>query len=560
MDPLLITRRIRYAGRLREILNILIKHGFGFIVDELGLKPFAKITHRVIEITRRPRDIKISMPRRIRFLFEELGPTFIKFGQILSLRLDIVSEEYSQEFSKLLDETSPLPFSRIAHILDEELGADWRKHFKTFSEKAYKSASLAQVHKAVLKNGDLVAVKVQRPDIRRIVEKDLSILSDIAGLVESRIEEFRKYQPIQLVNELKININRELDFYREATHTKQLRFQNIENENIVIPKVYWEYTTSRVLITEFIKGTPLSEIFAEGIEKYTFNRKNLATTLIKSFFNQMFIDGVFHADPHPGNIIITDNNKIGLIDCGLLGVIDEETKDRLAFIAFGIMRNDYQLVANEYLKLGFDEDIVNIKRFKRDISSIIERWTKLPLKHIDLPTIFNEINAITRTHNLKLPSDLLLLIKTINTIEALSRKIYPDLEIIDITEEPIKKLLKSRINKDILLNKTIRLLTDVLFIVENLPTNISRLINKLLMGRIRLKFKHEGLENLTNTLSVISTRLSLSFIIGSVIVGSSYILSVDIGPKFFQIPVMSIIGYLISLLLSVWLLINIVRK
>lgn len=560
MDPVIITRRLRNVKRIREIINILIKHGFGFVVESLGLTPLIRIRRRF----RRKKSEKYKppsteLPGRLRALFEELGPTFIKFGQMLTTRPDILELKYIKELNKLLDETSPLPFNKVSPVLREELGEDWRGNFEIFNTTAYKSASLSQVHIATLKDGKKVAVKIQRPDLKRIVERDLSILKDVAQLVENRITEFQRYEPVRLVNELAITIKRELDFNREAVNSEHLKAKLKDDESVKIPEVYWDYTTKRVLITEFIEGNSLLDILS-GKTTENFNKEKIAENLLRLYFNQIFNLGVFHADPHPGNIIIAHDGRITLVDCGILGILDEETKDRLALIIFGILRRDYQLVAKEYLRLGYDEEVDSISRFRRDITYAIERWYDIPLKNIHLESIIDEINNITHMNNLKIPSDMLLFIKTVGTVEGISRSIKPDINPFKVLGEPIEKLLKSRVSADVLINKSFRILTDILYIVENFPENMTRLVQKLIKGKIRMIFKHEGLDNLTKTINITSTRLSISFIIGSLIIGSSYIISADIGPKIFNLPLIGSIGYILALLLGFWMLLNIFRS
>ncbi|MGA1843908.1 MAG: ABC1 kinase family protein [bacterium] len=546
--------------RLRQIINVLIKHGFGQIIEQLHLQDFLSMGMRVVTFRPplgKPKG-KISMPVRARRVFEELGPTFVKFGQLLSLRPDIVPKEFIEEFRKLQDSLPPLPFPIIQKAIEEELGSPSGEAFLTINELPTGSASIAQVHEATLTDGTPLMIKVQRPKIEQQIDTDINILFHIAHLLERYIPESRVYDPVGLVEQFSRSIHRELDFTLEASNTQKFNTLFDEDTRVVIPNVYWDLTSKRLLILQKITGIPINNL--KQIDARGWDRKLLAQNGSQIFLKQFLEFGLFHGDPHPGNMLVVDDGVIGLIDFGIVGRLDEEVRESCAQIFFAYMSKDYDRLMEEYISLGFLTDNTDLRSFKRDFIDLLEMYYERPLKYIVIGEVFNKSLDMALKHNMRVPVDLMLLGKALLFIEEVGRQLDPDLNIVEISRPYAQRLLTKRFQPKRILRDAVKNLSNLSKILKYLPGQVNTLIKKLIKGELKIEFEHVGLDNFIREIDRSSNRIAFGLIISSLIVGSSIIMSLQTGPAIYGYPVLGVLGFVSAGIMGLGLVISILRS
>jgi ubiquinone biosynthesis protein len=546
--------------RLRKILNVLIKHGLGQVIEQLHLQDFLSMGKRMLRLKSpliQPRK-HISTPIRVRLAFEELGPTFIKFGQLLSLRADIIPREFVEEFKKLQDRLPPLPFSVIQKVLEKEICRPYSEIFMDIQETPSGSASIALVHEATLKDGTPVMVKIQRPKIEQQIDTDINILFFIAHLIEKYMPESRVVDPVGLVEEFSKSIRRELDFTLEASSTQ--KFKNLfENDPmVIIPKVYWEFTTKRIIVFQKITGIRIDEF--DQIDARGWDRKLLAKNGGHIFLKQFLEFGVFHGDPHPGNLFVVDNGVLGIVDFGIVGRLDAEAREGCAQIFFAYLNKDYDRLIEQYINLGFMTEGSDLQAFKRDFIDFLEVYYERPLKHINIGEVFNKTLEIALKHSMRVPVDLMLLGKTLLFIEEVGRQLDPDINLAEISRPYARRLINERLKPKRIIRDTIKSITDLSSIVKYFPNQINMLFKKLIKGELEIEFMHMGLDNLIKEIDRSSNRIAFGLIISSLIVGSSIVMSLETGPMIYGYPLLGVIGFVSAGLMGLWLVISILRS
>ncbi|MCD6521603.1 2-polyprenylphenol 6-hydroxylase [Candidatus Calescamantes bacterium] len=434
-----IKQKIHNIQRLNQILWVLVKYGFGYIVDRLHIGE--KLIRRKL-VRRGPlRRLDIfDMPAsvRVRKVLEELGPTFIKLGQILSTRPDLVPLEFCEEFKKLQDKAPVFEYEKAKKIVEEELKCPIDELFDEFSVKPIAAASLSQVHSGKLKTGEKVIVKVQRPNVERIIKQDIEILYTLAKLAEKYIEESKLYNPVEIVDEFRKAILKEIDFNTEANNIDRFRRNFKGDDTVYIPKVFHDLSTKRILIIEKIEGIKVTDV--EKIEKSGLDKKKIAINGANAVLKQIFVDGFFHADPHPGNIFVLDNNRIAFLDFGMVGRIDEETKSQFANILQAIIERDASTIIESFIALGMVEEDMDIKKLELDVADLIDRYYEVPLKELRMERLVGEIINVVSENRIKVPPNLYLLAKTLITVESIGRELDPDFNMITKIRPFVKKL------------------------------------------------------------------------------------------------------------------------
>ena len=414
---------LRDLPRLREIGRILVRHGLGHVAQRLRL-PGERWWRR---LRRSPEAVPLSLPERLRMIFEELGPTFIKFGQILSIRRDLLPDEYLEEFEKLQDAVPPFSFVEAARLIREEFGQDVKEVFEEFSSEPLASASIAQAHLARLKTGQAVIVKVQRPQIRQIILQDLAIMEHLAQLLVRGIPEIRRYDPIGLVEEFRKTIVQELDFRREGRNADRLRQHLREMPGITVPQVFWDYSTSRVLTVEYIVGQGLREV----LNRPAADRHRIAANLYNAFLKQIFEDGFFHGDPHPGNLLFLPDGTVCLLDFGIIGRVSRERLAGLGSMLLAIMERDVEALLDEGVALGLIPADLDRPAIQQELEDLVAEYLELPLQEISLGYILETLFDIGRKHRLKVHSYLAMLGKTMITLDAVIRALDPTFALVE---------------------------------------------------------------------------------------------------------------------------------
>ncbi|WML32029.1 AarF/UbiB family protein [Neobacillus sp. OS1-32] len=557
----MIKKRIRHLGRLREIVNAFTRHGFGYLMKELGLLDLLSVPKRLFLQGSETIEV-LSTGERIRMFLEELGPTFIKIGQIASTRPDIIPLDIIQELVKLQDKVSAFPFAEVKKIIEEELADSLENSFREFQETPIAAASIGQVHYAVLPAGEQVAVKVQRPKLKHLIETDLEILKELARLADSRLEWARRYQVRDIVDELAMSIRRELDFEMEARNTEKIAAKFKNNPKVVIPKVFWDYTSAKVLTMEFIDGITLNE--EEKLQKLGYDSKVLGETVVNTILQQILIDGFFHGDPHPGNLLVLPNGAIAFLDFGIVGRLSPEMRDHVASFVIALMRQNTDEVLQAISSMGVVPDDVNYEQLRMDVDLLREKYSDLSFKNMKIGQTITDLFSVAFQYKIKLPTDLTILGKTLLTMEGVVEKLDPDLSIIKIAEPFGKRLIMERYRPKTIIDKVWRRINEYGEMILEWPKTINEISAIMKKGRVKIELTTPELNQFIQRLNIISNRisfsitlLSFSIIMAGVIIGTS--LSGQTPILLNKIPVVEI-GFVIATGMFLWLLFSIFKS
>jgi ubiquinone biosynthesis protein len=554
-----INRNIRSIRRYRNILAILIKYGFGHVVEQLNINYYLELGRRLVTFGRAPREIeRLSQPVRMRLAMEELGPTFVKLGQLLSTRPDIVPKEYIEEFRKLQDMVPSFPFEEVKAQIQRGLGHSAEELFAEISPIAIAAASIAQVHRGLLKSGEAVVVKIRRPGIDKVVETDLDILSGLAYLIERHIPASEIYDPSGIVKEFRRTIYREMDFAREGHTIDRFAANFVGDPAVHVPKVYWEQTGETVLTMEFVDGIKISE-FARLTEA-GYDLKVIARNGADAFLKQVLVHGFFHGDPHPGNLFILPGNTICMLDYGMVGRLGENLKFQLVDLLVAVLQRDADSVISQLLYSGELMDESNIRHLRRDLNEFIDDYYEVPLQEIKVGRLLSEFVEILTRYRIKFPSDLMLLAKALVTIEGVGRQLDPDFDMIGHLRPFMEKLLHERVAPGSLTRELLRTTKAYGSLLKNLPRDLKEFINRVNRNKFKIDLEHRGLEKLITDLDKSSNRISFSLLIAALVVGSSIIMQTDKGPMLLGFPALGFLGYSIAGVLGLWLAIAILRS
>ncbi len=544
-------RTLAKIGRFRDLIAVLLRYGFDDMVDRLDV-PGMGLVRRLHSA-----DVDLTPHQRIRHALEELGPTFVKFGQIMSLRPDLLPPAMVLELQKLQDDVAPVGFSDIRPVIEEALGAGLEDRFSRFEETPTASASLSQVHRAVLKeNGLVVAVKVQRPGIRGIIRTDLDILEAFARQVHDRVEGLQVYDLPNIVRVTRRLLLRELDFTREARNMKIARSFMEPNSGVRIPRVHMDLCAEKLLVMEFILGKRLREVDPATLE----HPEILAGNGLRTAIKQILEDGFFHADPHPGNLLLVEGNVLCLIDWGMVGRLTTRDRYQLIDLIQTVVDRDSRRMVDCLLDMSSNTESINRSHLERDLLDILDEFYSVPLKRLHLGHILLGIASLLRTHGLRLPSDLVVMIKALVTAEGSARRIYPDLNVVDEAESHLHRLAARRHSPRATWRELSITLGRYRNLTRDLPGRVTRILDKMDRGELHIRFEHENLDALRRTLDNSSNRLTLGVIIGAMIIGSSMVITTGIGPLLFGFPLLGILGYVVSAVLGLWLVFNILKS
>ncbi|MDQ0190795.1 AarF/ABC1/UbiB kinase family protein [Alicyclobacillus cycloheptanicus] len=499
-------KRVRHLQRYRQIAQIFIRNGFGWFIDGIGFAEFITLPKRFF--TDAQRRESLSTVERIRLVIEQLGPTFIKLGQIASLRTDVFPPEFIQELTKLQDEVPPVPFPQIREIVEMELGGPLQDTFRTFDETPIGSASIGQVHRAVLWTGEVVAVKVQRPDIERQIRVDLEVLADLAQMAERRFDWARLYQVSDVVAEFTRSLRDELDYTLEGRNADRIRKIFEDDPTVYIPEIYWDLTTPRVLVMEFVEGIKLKDV--QALEQAGFDRQRLAANAARAVFTQLLIHGFFHADPHPGNLAALPNHVILFMDFGMVGRLTPDMKDRLASLVVGLMRKNTELIMRGLYRMGVVPLDVDDHKLRRDVEMLREKYYDIPLSQISLASSVNDIFQVAYRHRIQIPPDLALVGKTLLTIEGVVEELDPNFRIMDVAEPFGRQLLKERLHPRTIGRNLVSTAMDVTEFLVDFPKQVRFMVQEIGRGKIKVQMEVNEVNTILSKLDRISNRLSFS--------------------------------------------------
>ncbi len=554
-----INRNIRTIRRYRTILSVLIKYGFGHFVEQLNIDYYLELGKRIVSFGKVPRELeRFSQAQRLRLAMEELGPTFIKLGQLLSTRPDVLPNDYIKEFQKLQDEVPAVSQEEISSQIQRELGYPTHELFAEFSEKPIAAASIAQVHKGKLRSGEDVVFKVRRPGIEIIVDTDLDVLMGLAYLIEQHVPAVALYNPINLVKEFRRSIMREMNFTREGRTIERFMVNFADNPNFYTPKVFWDYTSESVLTMEYVPGIKISEL--EQLSAAGYDLKEIARRGADSFLKQVLDYGLFHADPHPGNVFVLPDQVICMLDYGMVGRLGQDLKNQLVDLLHALLQRDIEKIISELLYSGELTDISDLKNLRRDLHEFIEDYYDITLQDIKVGKLLSEFIEILTHHRIKFPADYMILAKALVIMEGVGRQLDPQFNMVNHMRPYVSKLVMERFSPKNVASQVNRIAQDYASLAKNLPHDIKEFLNRLNRNQFKIDLEHRGLEKLVTDLDRSSNRVSFSLVIGALIVGSSLIMQVDKGPIVLGFPLLGLLGYSIAGLLGLWLAIGILRS
>jgi ubiquinone biosynthesis protein len=515
-----IPQAARNIIRFQEIAQVIAKHGFGDVLERLGLQTFL---HTItFKIRRKPPEKKTEV--RLREAIEDLGATFIKLGQILATRPDLIPMSMIRELERLQDNVKAVDSSRVEALLEQELGRPPSEIFVDFNPEPLAAASIGQVHRAKLTSGEEVVLKVQRPGLETQIETDLSIILWLAEVIVENIPESRRYDPIGLVHQFERSILREIDFTREAMHMQRFAKNFANDERVYVPKVYEEWTTSKILCEEFIQGEKATSpnVTSLPLER----RKEIAESGIHCILQQTFVHGFFHADPHPGNIFIIDSKKFCFIDYGMMGNLDDERIDEILSFLVAILTRDADAVIRLFQKLDLIDESVNERGLKMDLLDLLERYGTVELSKIDIgELIFNIFDVISR-HEIVVPSDLLLVGKALATIDGVAREIYPELEPLETIRPKILEIYLSRLADPKRMLRTPRRIAQSTYdLMQSFPKDARLTMRKLREGELVVNLSLTEFSALIRSHNRAQNRLFVGLIVAALILASAGLLS-----------------------------------
>ncbi len=547
---------VRDLGRLHDIAAVLIRYGFGDLVRRTGLAGVLERTGRALHWHVSDELARLEPPARVRRVLEELGPSFVKLGQILSTRVDLFSPEWITEFSKLQDSAIALPFSELRAQLTEDLGEPPENTFPRLETQALAAASLAQVHRAWLSDGTPVVLKIRRPGIRPLVEADLRLLKRLAEIVESEAPDLRRYRPKEVVRQFTLSLRRELDFSAEGRSAERIAANFEAQADIVIPRIYWEWTCERLNVQDYIDGIPgrdTAALDASGLDRVLLAQRGSDAVL-----KMILEDGFFHADLHPGNIYFLPDNQIAFIDFGMVGRISEERRYQIAILLHGLVSHDAEIVSEILLDWSDNTD-ADSSVLQNEIDAFVDQYHGVQLRKIDIARMLSELLAILRDHGLTLPPDLALLIKAFITLEGLGRQLNPAFDMMKSSSPMIKQAMKAHTAPDALAKRGWRALLDSVSLITSLPKDLSRLLRIARRGKIQLQVELLPLKHFSDKIDRAASRLALSVITAALIIGSAIVHNAESNSSS-GLSTLGLLGFIAAASGGVWVLISIWRS
>lgn len=573
---------MRDLGRLHEIASILVRYGFGDVVRRIGLANALGEAGRALNWHDAEELAHLSPPRRVRRVLEDLGPAFVKLGQVLATRVDLFEPEWIAEFSILLDSAPPVPYADIRQQLIEDLGAPPEEIFAGFDFEPIAAASIAQVHRARLEDGSEVVVKVRRPGIRPIIEADLRWLAKLAQVAETESSELRRFRPQEIVSQLAQSLRRELDFAMECRNAVFIakNFEDYTDRDfalptiihatpdrepitpppappiIVIPRVHWQWVGERVCVQEFINGIPGRDLAALG--QAGLDRKVLARRGAHAVLKMIIEDGFFHADPHPGNVFYLPGNRVAFIDFGMMGRISEDRREQLILLLLGLVQDEPRRVADVLLEWT-DNGEVDEAGLLLEIQTFVDQYHGVPLKQLNLGNMLSDVVSILRQHQLALPVDLALLVKAFISLEGMGHDLDPDFDMAGEALPMLEQALHLRYTPAAILKRGWQTAGEAMALIKGIPNDLSRLLRAVRRGRLEIHIDVTHLKRVGNQFDRAANRITIGIVVAALIIGSSIVMTVSGGPKLLGLPFFGLLGFFSAVLGGSWLLISIWR-
>lgn len=551
---------VRDLGRLQDIASVLIRWGFGDVVKRMGmagvLEKAGRLLHwQAVEEGR----LRMDVPTRLRCTLQDLGPTFVKLGQVLATRVDLLPPAWIDELGKLQNAVPALPWDAVLPQLREDLGADPEAVFARVEHEPLAAASLAQAHRAWLADGSAVVLKIRRPGIRDTVEADLRLLKHLAVIVEKNLPELRRYHPQRIVQQFSASLRRELDFAAECRNAERIAHNFAGRDDIVIPRVYWQWTCERLNVQECLEGVPGRDLAA--VDAMGLDRVQLARTGAGLVLKMVLEDGFFHADPHPGNIFYMPDGAIGVIDFGMVGRVTEQRRFQIVRLLHGLVVHDSAAVAEVLADWTEENNDIDEVRLQESADVFVDQYRGVPLKDLRMGAMLGDVTAMLREHGLSLPADLALMIKAFLTLEGMGRQLDPDFDMASEARPYLERAMLERFAPDVLVRRGRRTLSGLVDLLRDMPRDVHRLLQSARRGKLQMHIEVDTLRAFGEQVDRAANRLTMGIITASLVIGSSIVMnSVGGGVSNRWLMALGVLGFVGAALCGVWILFSIWRS
>jgi ubiquinone biosynthesis protein len=550
----------RELPRLREISMVFVRHGLGDLVRRAGIATLLEHAGHALRWGEDTEIANLEARQRARLAFEQLGPTFVKLGQMLSTREDLLPLAWTTELARLHSDVAPVPFDDLLPQVEQALGRSPFEVFGHVERKPYAAASIAQIHQAKLASGTPVVLKIRRPGVEAKIDADLRILDHLAHVIEREIPEVRRYRPVHVVGQLRQSLERELDLAVEARNTERFARSFADDLDILVPRVYWEWTSSTMNVQEHIQGIRGNDLAA--IDSAGLDRKALAARGVDAVLKMILVDGFFHADPHPGNVMYLPGNRIALIDFGMVGRLSPARRRQIIDLLAGLAGHDEEAMLEVLLDWRGD-DFVDEARLAADLGEFAFDYADMQLKDLKIGALLHRVSAILREHSIVLPSDLTLLFKALITLEGLGHQYDPEFRLIERVKPFIDRAMRERYQPVETARRAQQTLNDFFGLVTSMPRDLARLVKDARQGRMRVDLDLKRLDRFGDRLDSAIDRATIGIMTASLVVGSSIVMTVAEGPQLFGVSLLTycgLLGYLVAFVNSLWIIFSIWRS
>lgn len=546
-----IGRRYRSFRRYNQIIRVFVRYGFEDLMSQFIESSSFRFIRRLIPKTTRKKAALHSKWSRMRMICEELGPTFVKFGQILSNRPDLLPAELIEEFERLQDNVPPFPGEQARKVVESELKRSVNVLFRSFEASPFASASMAQVHKAVLDSGEEVAVKIQRPNIREVIVEDVKVMYTLANIFERRIPSLKAFDLVGLVRHFESSISHELDFVHESVNIQRF-YHHLEKDRketgARCPNVFKDYTTGKVLTMDFIRGTKISDLVE--LDRIGHDRMKIGDKLGRSYIKQVFEYGFFHADLHPGNILILPDGELCFLDFGLMGSIMPRDIDMLVNLFVGVYDKDIKRIINSLQQMSGEMTFKNMREFEYDLNEFVDSYAVRVMHENEMSTVLMELRDIIVNHGLKVPSHFFLLARSMVTVEGVIHKLNPDLDLMELAKPYMKRVLRKKLNPLNWGKKVVNTLYEFGTQLEDFPRDLKNAIRKINTGKIEVNLNHKGIDPMVHTINRVTKQVVTAVLIAGFMVGSVLLIINDVDPLWKGYSIFGLIGLGLALILA----------
>lgn len=548
-------RTYRHLNRYREVAAILAKHGFGDLLHMMRLD--ARLESGLRNFMPHPPVDTAARPERVRLALQDLGPTFVKAGQYMSTRADLLSAPYLRELARLQDRVPSFPAEESRRLIESELGAPVSALFARFDDKPIAAASIAQIHAARLADGREVVVKVERPGIRSVVAVDLEIMAHIASLAEKHLAGWKKVKPTRVIAEIGRSLDREMDFALEAAHTERFARQFDGDASVRVPEVHRSLSSARVLTLERLRGVKPDGPAA--LERAGLDPRIAAETLARHYLEMIFTHGFFHADPHPGNLFFQPGHVVAYMDFGMTGRLNRATRETLADVVFAFAERDEAGLGRALLALAERDEEPDAREFESDMAELMDQYAYRPLAEWRLGRMLEQLFRTTAHHGVRVPPDLFLMVKALTELESLARNLDPRFDAIAAFAPFVRRVHEQRLSPRRLAERLAEAGRETAELLAAAPGELRELIRQARRGRLLIEFEHKGLEPALAELDQVSNRLAYAILLAALVIGSAVLTLANLPPHWRGVPVFGLGGFVLSALMAFWLLLAILR-